>query len=88
MMSKDANSRRLRAILEAFDIPVSAVATVSGISRTYVSRVLSPQDALTGNTSFWVKVEQSLGQLVAARRGMVFEVDALPVQGLEKLKVL
>ena len=85
-MSNNANSRRLRAILEAFDIPVSAVATVSGISRAYVSRVLSPQDALSGNATFWIRLEQSLGQLVTARRGMVFEVDALPVQGLEKMK--
>lgn len=85
-MALDGNSRRLRAILEAFEIPLATVAAVSGLSRTYVSRVLSPNDPLTGNDQFWLKVERSLGKLVESRRGQVFQIGAVGVEKVEELK--
>jgi hypothetical protein len=88
-MALDDNGGRLKAILEGFDIPISAVAEVSGISRAYVSRVLSPNDPLTGNDPFWLKVEKALGRLVDSRRGQVFRIGAMPVEkvgGIGELK--
>jgi len=87
-MGLDNNSRRLKAILDGFDIPLATVAKVSGISRTYVSRVLSPNDPLNGNDSFWLKVEKALGKLVDSRRGQVFEIGAMTVEKVEGLGVL
>lgn len=84
-MALDNNGRRLKAILDAFDIPLASVAEVSGISRTYVSRVLSPHDPLTGNDAFWIKVENGLGKLVDARRGQVFQISAAPIEKIESL---
>jgi len=48
-----------------------------------VSRVLSEKDALAGNDGFWLKVEKSLGRLVDARRGQVFQVGAVSVEKVE-----
>jgi len=84
-MAQDGNSRRLKAILDAFDIPLAVVAKTCGISPTYVSRVLSPNDQLTGNDQFWIRVEQSLGKLVESRRGRVFDVRAAPVHVVEAM---
>lgn len=85
-MALDDNSKRLRAILDTFDIPVSAVAHATGISRAYVSRVLSERDALEGNDQFWLKVEGALGRLMDARRGRVFLIGAVPVERVEELR--
>lgn len=83
-MALDDNSRKLKAILDGFDIPASAVADQCRISRAYVSRVLSPNDAFSGNDSFWIKVEKALGRLVDARRGQVFQIGAVSVADIEK----
>jgi len=87
-MALDANGRRLKAILDGFDIPLATVAGVSGISRTYVSRVLSENDPLNGNDQFWLKVEKALGKIVDSRRGQVFEISARPVELVEKVQGL
>lgn len=86
IMALDPNSRKLRALLEAFDIPLAAVAATCAISRAYVSRVLSPNDPLTGNDAFWIKVERALPRLIELRRGQVFEVGAVPADKVEALK--
>lgn len=87
-MALDDNSRRLKAILDGFDIPVSTVADICGLSRTYVSRVLSPNDPLTGNDPFWLKIEKSMGKLIDARRGQVFQISAMPVEKIEQVEEL
>ena len=87
-MALDDNGRRLKAILEVFSIPISDVATVTGISRTYVSRILSENDPLNGNDQFWLKVEKALGKLVEGRKGQVFKIGAIEVEKVEGLRVL
>ena len=85
-MASDANSRKLRVIIDGFDIPISAVAQATGISRTYVSRVLSENDELAGNDQFWMKIERGLGKLIEARRAQVFSIGAVEVRKLEALR--
>jgi DNA invertase Pin-like site-specific DNA recombinase len=85
-MATNDNSRRLRAIIEGFSIPIAAVAEAAGISRAYVSRVLSENDDLTGNDQFWLKVEKSLGKLIEARRAQVFQLGAVEVEKLDALR--
>jgi len=85
-MATDDNARRLRAIIEGFSIPISAVAEAAGISRAYVSRVLSDKDDLTGNDQFWLRIERSLGKLVEARRAQVFQIGAVEVGKLDALR--
>ena len=85
-MATDDNTRRLKAIVEGFSIPISAVAAAAGISRAYVSRVLSDTDALTGNDAFWLKIERSLGRLIEARRAQVFQLGAVPVAAMDALR--
>lgn len=85
-MASDANSRKLRVIIDGFDIPISAVAEAAGISRTYVSRVLSERDELAGNDQFWMKIERGLGKLIESRRAQVFQINAVPVERMEGLR--
>lgn len=66
--------------------PTSRRRCRSGLSRAYVSRVLSENDDLTGNDAFWMKIERSLGKLVEARRAQVFQLGAVEVGKLDALR--
>ena len=82
------NSMRLRAISSFFNISMNAVAQMGGVSRPYVSRVLSDADKLTGSPQFWRKVEAGLGQLIEKRRAQVFDVPGTqPEQASELMKL-
>jgi hypothetical protein len=87
-MALDDNGRRLKAILEAFEIPISEVGLVCGVSRSMVSRILSENDPLNGNDVFWLRVEKALGKLVEGRKGQVFKIGAIELAKVEGLKVV
>ena len=75
--------------MQAFSIPNSAVVEiVGGISKSYLSRLLSPTDPMTASDAFWMRVEKSLPALLEQRRGQVFEIKAASVESVEKLESL
>lgn len=82
-MGSSSNSRRMRCIAESFSIPISRIAVVTGVSRSLVSRILSPNDPLEGGHRFWGLVEKSLGKILDERQAQVFEVDPIPADELE-----
>ena len=84
-MSISANSSRLRAIMAGFSIPTSEVAKVAGVSKPYISRILSLNDDMKATDAFWIRLEKELGRLIDARKGQVFEVKAVDVENLEAL---
>ena len=87
-MNPKENSARLKAILTAFSIPNSAVVAVGGVSKTFVSRLLSETDDMVASDDFWRRIEQALPRLIEQRRGQVFEVKATDVEKLEVLSML
>jgi transcriptional regulator with XRE-family HTH domain len=81
-MNNDSNRQKLRAIVQAFEIPVSEVARVVGVSRPMVARVLSESDSYCGSTAFWVSIERNLGAIIETRKCQVFEI---PAQGINQV---
>ena len=80
------NATKLRAIMEFFGITVTAIAKATGMSQTYVSRVLAPNDVLAGSSGFWSCLEKVMGQLVQDRQSQIFEVVPVDVAKAEDLK--
>ena len=76
LIGRDRNSDRLRCVLELFGLSIGEVAKASGVSRPYVSRVLS--GSLKASPAFWRGLEAGLGRLVEGRSGQVFEVEVTP----------
>jgi len=85
-MALDGNAVKLKALCEFFAIPVSSVAKTCGVSRAYLSRVLSPRDSLQGSGAFWLKVEANLPALVSKRQRQVFQIQHAPVEQVEQLR--
>jgi len=79
MINNDFNRLKLRAIVQAFDLPVVAIAEAVGVSRPYVARLLSEKDDFTGSPQFWSSIERNLGKIIEKRHGQIFQVEALPV---------
>jgi len=90
MMNSDFNQLKLKAIVDAFTIPVTVVAQATGVSRPYVARILSERDNFGGSPQFWSSLERNLGKIIEQRHGQVFEVPAqeinqvLAVNGLAR----
>ena len=82
-MGSSQNSHKLRTLVAAFDIPISRIATVTGVSRSLVSRILSPHDPLEGGHLFWTCAERSLGRILDARRLGVFQIKPISADELE-----
>ena len=78
-MMSDGNLIRLRAVMALFGLSITEVARAAGVSRPYVSRVMSGDEKLNGGSpKFFRKLEMNLGKLVDGRSGQVFEVEAVP----------
>lgn len=75
-----ANAMRLRAISEFFDVSASTIAELCGVSRPYVSRIMSDSDTLTGSSQFWRRLEGSLGRLIEERKAQVFDVPGAELE--------
>ena len=84
--STQQNRLKLRAIVAAFNLLPSSIAEATGVSRPYVARLLSQADDFCGSPQFWLALERSLGKVIEARRGQVFEVAAISVEQVGALK--
>jgi predicted transcriptional regulator len=81
-MNTEANRKKLRALVKAFDLSPTAIAQATDVSRPYIARLLSEKDDFSGSPQFWASIERSLGKIIEARRGQVFDVAALPAEGV------
>ncbi len=71
------NRAKLSALIRIFDLRVGVVAKCSGrFSRTYVQRVISPNDSLEGSAEFYRLIESALPELVRRRRRAFFSVPS------------
>ena len=85
-MSLDANSRRLRVILECFSIPHAAVAEAGKVSPSFISRILCQKDKLVGSSEFYMRIENALPRLIEQRRTQIFDIKAAPTDKIEELQ--
>ena len=60
-------------------LSASEVARASGVSRSYVARILSPRDELVGSQAFYRTLEARLHEVIAARTTQFFTLPATPV---------
>lgn len=79
----DLNKNRLLALIDCFQIPHSAVCKASGVSKTYVSLLLSGH--LRGSDQFWRDLEANLTVLVQQRRTQFFEIQPASMEQVEGL---
>lgn len=82
---KDANANVLKlwAFVRLFGLTPVEVAKAVGVSRSYVARVLSENDAFVGGPEFYRRLEGKLGHMVEGRSSQFFAVDAVPAPGVE-----
>jgi len=78
------NVVRLRALLELFDVPQSAVAKASGLSPAYVSSVLRERDRAGIHPDRLFKaLEPRLDQLLQHRRRTFFVAATVPQEQVD-----
>lgn len=87
-MGMDSNCGKLRTLVAVFDVSVSKVASLCGVSRPYVARILRVKDDFSGSPQFWSSLERNLGKVIEARRAQVFEVAATSAEQVEALKLI
>jgi hypothetical protein len=75
----NGNKIRLRALVQLLRLSPSEIARASGVSRSYVVRVLSPRDGFSGSKEFFRVMESKLGQIIEARTSQFFTCPAVPV---------
>ena len=71
----EANAVKLRAFARAFGLTPTQIARSTGVSRSFVSRIVSEKDPFLGNDAFYRRLEQALGSLVQNRSCQVFAVE-------------
>jgi hypothetical protein len=76
------NAAKLRAIMKFFGLSPTEVAKACGVSRSYVSRIISEGDVFLGGDAFYRRVEQTLGSLVEKRTRQVFAVQPTAISDL------
>ena len=79
----ETNLRKLKAIVEAFGIPVSAL-ELSGYSQGYCSRALSGDERCLSE-KFFAELEEHLGELVDRRRKKFFDLPAVKEEEIASL---
>lgn len=85
-MALAPNSTKLKAVIDFFGIPISSVAKTCGVSRAYVSRLLSPNDQLEGSPAFWIAVENNLPTLIQHRQRHVFHIECAATEKADELR--
>jgi transcriptional regulator with XRE-family HTH domain len=73
------NRIRLWALVRLFRLSPSAVAKATGVSRSYVARLLSRKDDFTGSPEFFRTLEFKLGQIINGRASQFFTIPAVSV---------
>ena len=81
MSRNEANRIRLKALIELYDLEISAIAKTVGVSRPLVSRIVN--QGIDGN-GIWGELEKRLPELVAKRRKPFFDVAAIEVERVQK----
>jgi len=83
-MGQSQNAVRLRVLASTFGVSVSTVAKTLNVSRSKISRLISPNDAFDVKSSaFWWKVEEMLPELLKHRTRRLFDVECVPADELE-----
>jgi len=77
----DSNLVKLKAIVEAFGIPVSAL-QMSGYSQSYCSRALSG-DVKCLSPKFFRKLEENLSRLIDERRKQFFDLESVKAEKVD-----
>lgn len=67
------------AVVRLFKLSPSEVAKATGVSRSYVARLLSCKDDFTGSPEFYRTLECKLGQIIDGRSMQYFTVPAVSV---------
>jgi hypothetical protein len=76
----NGNKIRLRALVLLLGLSASEVARASGVSRSYVARLLSPRDHFSGSPAYFRTLEAKLPEVIAGRTSQYFTLPAVPVQ--------
>ena len=79
----DSNLVKLKAIVEAFGIPVSAL-QMSGYSQSYCSRALAG-DVKCLSEKFFRRIDENLGKLIDGRKKCFFDLPSVRVEDVEKI---
>ena len=82
MTNNKANRARLMALVEIFDLSLSDIAKVAGVSRPLVSQVLHGK--LDG-AGLWGKLERCLPEIIAKRGRHYFAVEAVTVEKVQEI---
>ena len=72
-----SNAVKLRAVMKFFGLTPTQIGRVTGVSRSFVSRIVSENDEFLGNDSFYRRLEQVLGALVQNRTRQIFAVEPI-----------
>jgi len=83
-MSKADNQRRLVGLIRLFNIPLSRVAELTGMSRTYVSRIING-DTQLGNEEFFRMAEEKLPEMISMRDRNYFDLAGVAVEELDRV---
>jgi hypothetical protein len=79
-VKEPGNVVRFRALVRLFRLSPTDVARATGFSRSYISRILSPNDDFTGSPEFFRSLETKLGTVIAGRTAQYFTIPAVSVQ--------
>jgi hypothetical protein len=74
----DPNLVKLQALHHLLSIPLSKIAKIGGVSPAYMTRLFN--GTLKGSSSFYIRIESRLGELVSSRNKRYFEVETIPNQ--------
>ena len=83
-MSRADNQKRLVGLVRLFGIPISRVAKLTGMSRTFVSRIINGDSSL-GNDLFYRQVELMLPEMVRMRDRNYFDLAGVAVEELDRV---
>jgi hypothetical protein len=77
-----ANAAKLRAVMRFFGLTPAEVARAVGVSRCYISRVMSETDCFTGTAAFYRRAEATLGLAIQNRTTQVFAVEPVATNAI------
>ncbi len=83
MSASDQDNRiRLRAIMELFDLSVTDVAKLGGVSRPLLSGLLNGDGRVRAN-GLWRSLENRLPDLIAQRKRAFFDLEGASLNQIE-----
>jgi predicted transcriptional regulator len=82
-MPADPNLVKLQALHLLLSIPLSKIAKMGGVSPAYMTRLFN--GSLKGSSSFYMRVESHLGELVNSRSRQYFQVETISVETAQEV---